>query len=272
MANVINMGGSGANVESKTVKSSQTTQTITPEEGVDGFNPIIVNPFVIQSKTVDPSTSQQVVKPDTGIDGLSQVTVTPVKLQSKTVSPSTSQQIIKPDSSYNGLSQVTINKVNLQSKTIKPTQPQQTVYPDSGYLGLSQVNIDRRLIQGSSYSSSSGSGISSVFSKVGDFESYITIDINPDTTGINLDTDMLEILILTQDSSTGIQLENVGMWIPTLYSDDATAIGFGFMTVGLVTHCFIKKISVRTLQVSSGMQAGFSIVDTTIYKYVPYPS
>ena len=75
MANVINMGGSGANIKSKTVKSSQTQQTITPPNGVDGFNPVIVSPFTLQSKTVTPSTSQQVVRPDTGKDGLSQVTV-----------------------------------------------------------------------------------------------------------------------------------------------------------------------------------------------------
>lgn len=74
MANVINMGGSGANVESKTVKSSQTQQTITPPNGVDGFNPVIVSPFKLQSKSINPSKVPYTVKPDTGYDGLSMVT------------------------------------------------------------------------------------------------------------------------------------------------------------------------------------------------------
>jgi len=142
MANVINMGGSGANIESKTVKSSQTQQTITPPDGIDGFNPVIVSPFVLQSKTVSPSTSQQTVKPDTGMDGLSQVTVNAMKLQSKSVSPSTSQQIIKADSSYNGLSQVTVNAASLQSKIVSPKSSIQYIYPDSGYYGLSSVTVN----------------------------------------------------------------------------------------------------------------------------------
>lgn len=119
MANVMNLGGSGANVQSKTVKSSQTTQTITPEDGVDGFNPIIVNPFVIQSKTVNPSTSQQVVKPDTGKDGLSQVTVNAIKLQNKSVTPGYNDKIAQPDSDYNGLRYVTVSgDTNLVSSNI----------------------------------------------------------------------------------------------------------------------------------------------------------
>ena len=142
MANVINMGGSGANIESKTVKSSQTQQTITPPDGVDGFNPVVVSPFVLQSKTVSPINAQQVIKPDTGKDGLSQVTVNAMKLQSKTASPSTNQQIIRSDSNYNGLSQVTVNAASLQSKTVTPSQQAQTITPDSGYIGFSSVTVN----------------------------------------------------------------------------------------------------------------------------------
>lgn len=75
MANVINMGGSGANTESKTVKSSQTQQTIIPPDGVDGFNPVIVNPFTLQSKSITPGEMPYTIRPDTGYDGLSMVTV-----------------------------------------------------------------------------------------------------------------------------------------------------------------------------------------------------
>lgn len=110
MANVINMGGGGANVQSKTVKSSQTQQTINPPEGVDGFNPVIVSPFTLQSKTANPSTVQQTIKPDTGVDALNQVFVSAAPLQEKIVNPSSSQQIITPDKSqgYYGLSKVTV--------------------------------------------------------------------------------------------------------------------------------------------------------------------
>lgn len=144
MVNVINMGGGGANVQSKTVKSSQTQQTINPPEGVDGFNPVIVSPFTLQSKTANPSTAQQVIKPDTGVDALSQVTVEAAKLQSKSISPSTSSKPVTPDSGYLGLSRVTVNPVRLQEKTVTPSNQQQIITPDTnqGYLGLSKVTVN----------------------------------------------------------------------------------------------------------------------------------
>nr|DAP47274.1 MAG TPA: hypothetical protein [Caudoviricetes sp.] len=75
MANVINMGGGGANVQSKTVKSTTAKQTLTPPSGVDGFSPVIVSPMVLQEKVVTLSTSQQVLAPPSGVDGFSKVTV-----------------------------------------------------------------------------------------------------------------------------------------------------------------------------------------------------
>lgn len=52
MANVINMVGGGANIQSKTVKSSDVKQTITPPDGVDGFSPVIVEAVVPGAKEV----------------------------------------------------------------------------------------------------------------------------------------------------------------------------------------------------------------------------
>lgn len=75
MANVINMGGGGANVQSKTVKSTTAQQTFTPPSGVDGFSPVVVSPMVLQEKTVTLSTAQQVLTPPSGVDGFSKVTV-----------------------------------------------------------------------------------------------------------------------------------------------------------------------------------------------------
>lgn len=75
MANVINMGGGGANVQSKTVKSTTAKQTLTPPSGVDGFSPVIISPMVLQEKTVSLSTSQQVLTPPSGVDGFSKITI-----------------------------------------------------------------------------------------------------------------------------------------------------------------------------------------------------
>lgn len=62
-------------LDSVTVKSTGVSQTIVPEQGVDGFNEITVSPLLLQSKTVAPAASAQTVTPDSGFDGLSAVTV-----------------------------------------------------------------------------------------------------------------------------------------------------------------------------------------------------
>ena len=62
-------------LQQKNVKSTTVQQEITPSEGYDGFNKIIVSPIILQEKTVDVWTMQQEVVADTGYDGLSKVIV-----------------------------------------------------------------------------------------------------------------------------------------------------------------------------------------------------
>ncbi len=81
MANVFNIGGSGANVQSKTVKSTLSQQRLTPDAGVDGFNPVIVSPMALSALTVRSTNSRQVLTPPTGIDGYNSIIVNPVQKQ-----------------------------------------------------------------------------------------------------------------------------------------------------------------------------------------------
>lgn len=81
MANVFNIGGSGANVQSKTVKSTLSQQKLIPNAGVDGFNPVIVSPMALSALTVRSTNSRQVLTPPTGIDGYNSIIVNPVQKQ-----------------------------------------------------------------------------------------------------------------------------------------------------------------------------------------------
>lgn len=65
--------------QQKNVKSTTVQQEITPSEGYDGFDKIIVSPIKLQEKPATPSTSEQVITPDSTYDGLSKVTVEAVK-------------------------------------------------------------------------------------------------------------------------------------------------------------------------------------------------
>ena len=111
----------GGALQSKTVKSSTSKQTVTPSSGYYGLSSVVVNPYVLDSKTVKSSTSKQTVT--SSKDGLSSVIVEPYVLDSKTVDPSTNN--ITVTSSKDGLSSVTVNHVtssidsNIQAGNIK---------------------------------------------------------------------------------------------------------------------------------------------------------
>ena len=111
----------GGTLQSKTVKSSTSKQTVTPSSGYYGLSSVVVNPYVLDSKTVKSSTSRQTVT--SSKDGLSSVIVEPYVLDSKTVDPSTNN--ITVTSSKDGLSKVTVTPVtssidsNIQAGNIK---------------------------------------------------------------------------------------------------------------------------------------------------------
>lgn len=183
MANVLNMSGGGKDpvIQSKSVKSTTSQQTVTAPSGVDGYNPITVEPIKLQQKNVVPLTlpnQYKTVKPDSGYDGLEEVSVFSVPLQEKTVGltkssdiflpdsdstygykglskitvnavlqekgakPSTEAQVVTADEGYCGLKNVLVSEVRLQSKTVTPSDSQQTVVADTGYDGLSQVIVN----------------------------------------------------------------------------------------------------------------------------------
>ena len=75
MSNVINMGGSGANLQEKTVSAAQTEQSVTPPSGVDGFSKVTVKAAPLQTKGVVPSYTQQRVTADAAYYGLEAVVV-----------------------------------------------------------------------------------------------------------------------------------------------------------------------------------------------------
>lgn len=108
MANVLNTfgGGKAPVIQSKSVKSTTSQQTVTAPSGVDGYNPITVEPIKLQAKTVVPkrTSEQTVVTADSEHDGLSQVTVEGVPIQSnKYVYPPTATEVFYPDSDYYGI-------------------------------------------------------------------------------------------------------------------------------------------------------------------------
>lgn len=107
-------GGSEPVLESVTVRSKPgQDQTVTPEEGVDGFSSVTVRRTPLTTKVITPSTQAQTYRAsDDDAQGYSQVTVGAVNLQTKTVTPSSVQQVVTPDTGWDGLSSVTVDAVS----------------------------------------------------------------------------------------------------------------------------------------------------------------
>lgn len=118
----------GGTLQSKTVSSSTTQQTVTPDAGNYGLSQVVVEPYTVESKTTTITTNGTSTVSPTTADALSDVSITvnvQPSLQDKTVNPSTSQQVISADSGYDGLDEVTVNAVtssidsNIQANNIK---------------------------------------------------------------------------------------------------------------------------------------------------------
>lgn len=135
MANVFNIGGSGANVQSKTVKSTLSQQKLIPNAGVDGFNPVIVSPMALSALTVRSKNSKQVLTPPTGIDGYNSIIVNPVQKQVVTYSSRADATVTAKKLVFPGMGSWKTIEFAYISSNIIPESPT----PNEVYQVISQV-------------------------------------------------------------------------------------------------------------------------------------
>lgn len=131
------------NMQEKSVEHSNTTQTVTADDGYYGLSKVTLQ-LDTEEKTVKSSASQQVITPaDNKL--ITKVTVEPIVLQEKEVSINDTIIEVTPDNGYDALSKVTINadiQSILQEKTTNFSPNTQVITADTGYQGLSKVTIN----------------------------------------------------------------------------------------------------------------------------------
>ena len=138
--------------QTKTVSSTNQTQTVGPDEGFDAINNIIVAPINGQNKVVSPTTQSQTVIADLPYYALSSVTVQAAPTEARTVKSSDSQQVVTPSGNNVGLSSVTVDPYILDDKTVDSSTVTQVI--TSSEDGLASVTINPYVLDNKTVDSS----------------------------------------------------------------------------------------------------------------------
>lgn len=198
-------GGGSAKLQSKTVKSTTSEQTVSPDSGYDGFSSVTVSPIKLQAKPVSPLTTSVKVFPDTGYDGLSQVTVNQMDLISREVTPTNEKQTVLPGAGYDGLSSVVVKPTPLEPKNITQTG---TFTPSSGKVGFSQVTVnDSNLVAANIKKGVSIFGVTGALDSGGTVGTVKASGTNENTLNIEgVSSDWVECILIYRPSTLGVSL------------------------------------------------------------------
>lgn len=146
----VNVPSETFNTQTKTVTPTESTQTISPDNGYNGLSTVTVNPIsstyigsAVPTKgatTITPNSKSQTAI-SSGTYATGNITVSAVPTETKNI---TANGTYTP-SNGKYFSSVNVNVVgdafDTQSKSITPTESEQIVTPDAGYDGLSSVTV-----------------------------------------------------------------------------------------------------------------------------------
>lgn len=138
--------------QTKTVSSTNQTQTVGPDEGFDAINNIIVAPINGQNKVVSPTTQSQTVIADLPYYALSSVIVQAAPTEARTIKSSNSQQVVTPSGNNVGLSSVTVDPYILDDKTVDSSTNSQII--TSSEDGLARVTVNPYVLDNKTIDSS----------------------------------------------------------------------------------------------------------------------
>ena len=146
----VNVPSNTFNTQTKTVTPTESTQTVSPDNGYNGLSSVTVNPIsstyigsAVPKKgvtTITPNSNSQTAI-SSGTYATGNITVSAVPTETKSI---TANGTYTP-SNGKYFSSVNVNVVgdafDIQSKSVTPTESEQIVTPDAGYDGLSSVTV-----------------------------------------------------------------------------------------------------------------------------------
>lgn len=184
----VNVPAEEFNTQTKTVTPTESTQTVSPDNGYDGLSTVTVNPIsstyvgsAVPTKgatTITPNSNSQTAI-SSGTYATGDVIVSAVPTETKSI---TANGTYTP-SNGKYFSSVSVSVVgdtfDTQEKSVTPTESEQVIGPDAGYDGLSSVTV------GAISSTYVGSGITrKSAATITPSESVQTIAANQYLTGV----------------------------------------------------------------------------------------
>lgn len=271
-------------LQQKNVKSTTVQQEITPSEGYDGFNKIIVSPIKLQEKTATPGTSEQEITPDSTYDGLSKVTVGAVATATQatpSISISTRGLITASATQSEGYvsagTKSATNQMTTQNgKDVYPGTTRQLVVPAWRYtIGNIYVNGDSNLTAGNikkgvsifgvagSYEGTSSSGDNKLKVFSGTVDPYSTsrlhIDLSENVSEYSLK--MVAVAMTKSDANASLD----GLISYSRFPESAVAIAVGGV-YGSSYDEFLVYGSSNISEITSNTAFVLSISSTNAYR------
>lgn len=146
----VNVPAETFNTQKKTVTPTESTQTISPDNGYDGLSTVTVNPIsstyvgsAVPTKgatTITPNANSQTAI-SSGTYATGDITVSAVPTETKNITANGTY--IPSNGKYFSSVNVSVagDTFDTQEKSVTPTESEQIVTPDTGYDGLSSVTI-----------------------------------------------------------------------------------------------------------------------------------
>ena len=244
----VNVPSETFNTQTKTVTPTESTQTVSPDNGYNGLSTVTVNPIsstyigsAVPKKgatTITPNSNSQTAI-SSGTYATGNITVSAVPTETKSI---TANGTYTP-SNGKYFSSVNVNVVgdafDVQSKSITPTESEQIVTPDAGYDGLSSVTV------GAISSTYVGSGVTrKSAATITPSESAQTIAANQYLTGIQTIS-----AIPSNYVGSDITRKNAATITPSTSAQ--TAVSAGTYVTGNITVAAMKSGELNTPSINA---------------------
>ena len=271
----VNVPSQTFNTQTKTVTPTESTQTVSPDNGYNGLSAVTINPIsstyigsAVPTKgatTITPnSNSQTAISSGTYATGEVKVAAVPSETKkitaNGTYTPSNGKYFSSVEVAIVGDTPV------YQDKTVNPTTSIQTVLPDEGYDALSQVRVNAISVE--QKSATPKATAQDIMPSSGSYLTKVTIDAVPTETKSVTENGTYVPTSGKWFSSVSVNVQTGG-GTPTLQEKSVSPTESAQEVVADAGYDGLSKVSVRAI---SADYIGSGITKKSAETYIPTKS